>query len=119
MVCYYHHERQAVGLCMFCHRALCSEDAAVVEEGLACRGRHEPQVGSMRLAERRTQVQAQRAGSGYLRNAIFYGLAGTAFAALGLYQLRWLGVQAAFLLVIGLFLLYAAAANFLEGRRFR
>jgi hypothetical protein len=45
-------------------------------------------------------------------------LAGAAFAILGIVQLRFLGIQAVFFLLIGLFLLWAAAANFLEGRRF-
>ena len=119
MVCYYHSERPAVGICRHCGRALCGDDAADVEDILACRGRHETQVRAIRLAERSASLQAERAAAGFVRNAVFYGLAGTAFAALGLYELRWLGVQAVFLIVIGAFLLYAAVANLLESRRFR
>jgi hypothetical protein len=63
-------------------------------------------------------LQTERAAAGYVRSGVFYGLAGAAFAILGIVQLRFLGIQAVFFLLIGLFLLWAAAANFLEGRRF-
>jgi hypothetical protein len=41
-----------------------------------------------------------------MRNAIFYGLVGGVFAAFGLWQLKG-------------FLLYAAAANYFEGRKYK
>ena len=47
-------------------------------------------------------LQAQRIGSGYLRNAIFYGLVGVLFAGFGIMQFRFLGLQAVFFLMIGL-----------------
>jgi len=34
-------------------------------------------------------------------------------------QLKWLGLQAVFFLMIGLFLLYSAILNFLESRKFK
>ena len=95
------------------------DDAALVDDALACKNRHEEQVRRLNLLEHRTGLTARRMGSGYLRNAIFYGLAGSLFAGFGYYQLRWMGVQGLFLLLIGLFLLYAAVANFLEGRKYK
>jgi Flp pilus assembly protein TadB len=91
----------------------------VVSDVLACRDRHEDQVRKTEKAAIRGVLQAERAGAGYVRSGVFYGLAGTAFAILGIVQLRFLRLQAVFLVLIGLFLLYAAAANFLEARRFR
>ncbi|MFH1183624.1 MAG: hypothetical protein V1755_01105 [Chloroflexota bacterium] len=67
----------------------------------------------------RTIMQADRIAAGYIRNGVFYGLVGAAFAALGLIQYRFLGVQALFFIIIGVFLLYASAANFLEARKYR
>lgn len=119
MVCYYHPKRPAVGTCKHCHRGLCNEDAAVVSDVLACRDRHEDQVSKAERAAVRGILQAERAGAGYIRSGVFYGLAGAAFAILGIVQLRFLGLQAVFFILIGLFLLYASAANFLEWRRFR
>jgi purine-cytosine permease-like protein len=64
-------------------------------------------------------VQSKRLGSDYVRNTIFYGLVGTLFTAFGLSQLRWLGLQAVVYLLIGLALLYAALANYLESRKYK
>ncbi len=69
--------------------------------------------------ERRSLLQAQRMGPGYLRNAVFYFLVGALFGAFGLMQFRFLGIQAVFFMLIGLFLLYAAAANYWESRKYR
>jgi sulfite exporter TauE/SafE len=63
-------------------------------------------------------VQAQRMGAGYLRNAIFYGLAGALFSGFGVMQYRFLGLQAVFFVFIGLLLLYAAGANLAESRKY-
>ncbi len=67
----------------------------------------------------RNILQSKRVGSDYVRNTIFYGLAGTLFTAFGFSQLRWLGWQAAVYAGIGLALLYAAMANYLESRRYK
>ena len=56
--------------------------------------------------------------SDYLRNAIFYGVVGLLFTAFGVSQLQWLGLQAVVYAVIGLALLYAALANYLESRKY-
>jgi hypothetical protein len=119
MMCYYHPERAALGTCKHCGRGLCGECAALVEDTLACKDRHEEQVLGINLAARRTIMQARRLGSGYARNAIFYGLVGLLFVGFGWMQFRFLGLQALFFMLIGLFLLYAAAANLLEGRKYR
>jgi hypothetical protein len=64
-------------------------------------------------------VQSRRVGSDYIRNTIFYGVVGFLFALFGLAQLRWLGLQAAVYLMIGLALLWAAGANYLESRKYK
>ena len=63
-------------------------------------------------------VQSGRVRSGYIRNGIFYGLVGVIFAVLGASQLRFLGPQAVFFIVVGCLLLYASVANLLEARQF-
>ena len=67
----------------------------------------------------RNLVQSRRAGSAYVRNAIFYGLVGLLFSGFGLMQLRFLGWQAVFFMLTGVFLLYASIANFLESRKLK
>ena len=64
-------------------------------------------------------VQSQRMGAGYLRNAVFYGLVGALFTVFGIMQYRFLGLQAEFFILIGLFLLYAGGANLAESRKYR
>ena len=119
MVCYYHPERAAVGLCAHCRRGLCIECSILVDDILACKHRHESQVAASSRARAVYQLQSQRVGPGYLRNAIFYGLVGGLFTAFGVVQYRFLGLQAVFFAVIGVFLLYAGGANLTESRRFK
>ena len=64
-------------------------------------------------------LQSKRVGSDYMRNTIFYGIVGILFTAFGFSQLRWLGLQAVVYLMIGLSLLYAAVANYLESRKYK
>ena len=119
MVCYYHPDRPAVGLCKYCQRGLCAECAAPAGDSLACRGLHEEQVRSMEALLQRNILQSKRVRSDYLRNTIFYGIVGILFAGFGLSQLTWLGMQALVYLLIGLALLWAAAANYLESRKYK
>jgi hypothetical protein len=67
----------------------------------------------------RNVMQSKRVGSDYLRNTIFYGVVGLLFAGFGISQLRWLGLQALIYLLIGLALLWAAGANYLESRKYK
>jgi sulfite exporter TauE/SafE len=90
-----------------------------VDDVLACLNRHENEVRAIELLTARSLFQSRRAGYAYSRNAIFYGLVGVLFGGFGVLQLRFLGIQAAFFILIGLFLLYAAIANYLESRKLR
>ncbi len=73
----------------------------------------------LNLVAERNALQTKRLGSGYVRNAVFYGLAGILFGGFGALQYRFLGLQAVFFMLIGLFLLYAAVANYLEARKYQ
>ena len=117
MVCYYHLDRPAVGVCKHCQRGLCTNCAVLIEDVLACQGRHEQEVRDVEQLIARNIFQSKRVGSTYMRSAVFYGLVGGAFTAFGLYQYTYLGIQAIFFILLGFFLLYAAVANYLEVRR--
>jgi hypothetical protein len=119
MVCYYHPDKPAIGICKYCQRGLCIECTALVNDSLACKDHHEDQVRGLNLIAERGILQAKRIGPGYTRNAIFYFLVGALFAGFGLLQYRYLGLQAIFFFLIGLFLLYAAVANFVESRKYK
>lgn len=67
----------------------------------------------------RNILQSKRVGSDYLRNTIFYGVVGILFTAFGISQLNWLGLQAVVYVMIGLAVLWAALANYLESRKYK
>lgn len=119
MVCYYHPDIPAVGICKHCQRGLCSDCAVDVSGTLACKDRHEEQVRGLNLWTDRGIQQARRVSSGYERNAVFYFLVGALFTGFGFFQYRYLGWQAVFFMLIGLFLFYAAVANYVEGRKYK
>lgn len=119
MNCYYHPTTPAVGSCKYCQRGLCTECAALADDVLACKGRHEDEVHKLETLTARNLFQAERVGSVYMRNATFYGLVGTVFVGFGWWQLNWLGLQAALFILLGAFLLYAAIANYLEARKYK
>ena len=73
----------------------------------------------MELLMQRNILQSKRVGSDYVRNTIFYGIVGILFTGFGISQLRWLGLQAVIYLLIGLALLYAAIANYVESRKYK
>jgi hypothetical protein len=73
----------------------------------------------MEALMQRNILQSKRVRSDYLRNTIFYGIVGILFTGFGLSQLTWLGLQALVYLLIGLALLWAAAANYLESRKYK
>jgi hypothetical protein len=119
LVCYYHPDRPAVGLCKYCQRGLCTDCAAPAGDALGCKGLHEEQVRAMEALLQRNILQSKRIGSDYVRNTIFYGIVGILFAGFGLSQIQWLGLQAVVYLLIGLALLWAALANYWESRKYK
>jgi hypothetical protein len=119
MQCFNHPERQALGACNHCQRGLCSECLTLVDDRLACKNRHEAEVHASNQVLLRGLVQSQRMGAGYLRNAIFYGLAGALFSGFGVIQYRFMGLEAVFFMLIGFFLLYAGGANLVESRKYK
>jgi hypothetical protein len=117
MNCFYHPTKPAVGICKYCQRGLCTDCAALIDDVLACTGRHEDEVHQLEQLAARNLFQSRRVASGYMRNATFYGLVSVVFAGFGIWQYRYLGLQAVVFIMLGGFLLYAAAANYFEGRK--
>jgi sulfite exporter TauE/SafE len=93
--------------------------AARAGDSLACKNLHEDRVRSMESLMQKNILQSKRVGSDYVRNTIFYGSVGLLFTVFGASQLKWLGLQAVVYVVIGLALLWAALANYLESRKYK
>jgi sulfite exporter TauE/SafE len=90
-----------------------------VDDVLACKNRHEEQVHALDEMTRQNILKSRRTRADYLRNTIFYGTVGLLFTAFGVSQIQWLGLQAVVYAVIGLALLWAAIANYLESRKYK
>lgn len=86
---------------------------------IACKDRHEERVRALEEMTGQNILKSRRVRSDYLRNATFYGVVGLLFTAFGISQIQWLGWQGVVYAVIGLALLYAALANYLEGRKYK
>ena len=78
MNCYYHPDRPAVGVCKHCQRGLCAEDAALVDDSLACKGRHENEVREMNQWMARNILQSKRSRFGLQSQCdlLFFGRRG-------------------------------------------
>jgi len=119
VVCFYHPDKPAVGTCKYCQRGLCSDCAVLVDDVLACKDRHEGQVHALEEMTRLNVLKSKRTRSDYLRNTVFYGTVGLLFTAFGISQVQWLGLQGIVYAVIGLALLWAGLANYLESRKYK
>ncbi len=72
MKCFYHPERDAVGLCKHCQRGLCTACASERDGGLACMGRHETEVDQVTaLIRRNVQVGVKARPLNLVALAIF------------------------------------------------
>ena len=119
MICYYHPDKPAVGICRHYQRGLCSDCATVVNDVIACKDRHEAQVHALEEMTEQNILKSKRTRSDYLRNTVFYGTVGLLFTAFGISQIQWLGLQGVVYAVIGLALIWAAVANYLESRKYK
>ena len=90
-----------------------------MDDVLACQDRHEEQVRELMELNKQNILKSKRAGSDYVRNTIFYGSVGVLFTIFGASQIKWLGLQAVVYLIIGLALLWAALANYLDSRKYK
>jgi len=86
---------------------------------LACKDRHEEQVLALEEMTKQNILKSKRTRSDYLRNTIFYGTVGLLFTAFGVSQIRWLGLQGIVYALIGLALLWAGWANYLESWKYK
>jgi hypothetical protein len=83
MRCFYHTDREAVGICKSCNRGLCEECGTEVRPGLACRGKCEADVAALNLMIRRSTTAYEKTGVAYRRNALVLLIAGLIFLVFG------------------------------------
>jgi hypothetical protein len=113
MRCFNHTDRDAIGTCKSCSKGLCSECAADLDHGLACRGKHEQNVVSLNsMVVRASQVQATTIRAKYV-TPVFTAFMGVMFLGYG-YLKQALAI---FLLPLGLGFLVYSLVIFITNRR--
>lgn len=89
MKCFYHQDRDAVGICKSCGRGLCPECAVDLKTGLACKGRCEDEARAL-IGLIQTNIQSAHKVKALLRKSRSAGLALAAlYIALGIVFLAW------------------------------
>ena len=90
MKCFFHQDRDAVGICKSCGRGICSECAFDLGKGIACRGRCEQDARDViQLVERGVQTNpkmisiVRKARTTGLLSAGLFILLGIVFLVLG------------------------------------
>ena len=89
MRCYYHQDREAVGICKSCNRGLCADCAAEIGAGLACRDRCEAEVAQLNSLLEKAPASYRTTRGVYLRSAWLFFIWGGATLILGLFLLRF------------------------------
>lgn len=84
MKCFYHNDRDAIGICSACHRGLCPECIADVDGNLACKNSCQEKVKSINELLEKDKNSYKKTGSVYKRNAIFCLLTGLLSIFLGM-----------------------------------
>ncbi len=79
MKCFYHNEKDAIGICSSCNRGLCPECMVDVDGILACQNSCEERVKSNNLLLKLGKSTHKKTGTAYKRYAIFSLLAGLVF----------------------------------------
>jgi len=120
MRCYYHQDKEAVGVCKSCGKGLCTECAVELNKGLACRGRCEADVRALiELVDRNIKlsptttrlIESNRSlrASGFIFNFVF----GAVFVAWGLQDKE----RFSFVTIPGVCFLLFGCYGFLQARR--
>ena len=119
MKCFYHPEVDAVGICKNCSKGLCSQCAAELTDGLACKGTCEEQVELLNTLLHKSQLAHQRASSSHSRITLIYGLLAAVMLVFGIIMERAGNGAAPLLIVMGAVFLLAAVLYYRSSRKVR
>jgi hypothetical protein len=115
MRCFYHPDREAVGLCKNCAKGLCAESAVDLGDGLACPGSCEKRVEGFN-SMMATWQRLTPASSSFMRSSMLF--LGATFVAFGVFAWAAWGdaAFAVWLLILGSLFLATPAHQLLSGR---
>ena len=86
MNCYNHPNVPAVGTCKACSKGLCSECAADLGHGLACKDKHETEVENLNMIISRNIKILASAPKNTMLAPVFYLFMGFVFAGFGYFS---------------------------------
>ena len=113
MKCFNHQDRDAVGLCKNCHKALCTGCLVETSAGISCRGPCEQEVAVLGSLMQRAVGTHRKTSRAYQRTAIVFGLMGLVFAAVGVME------EMTWVLVMGVVCAIGAGFYYLTSKEFR
>lgn len=119
MKCYYHHQKDAVAICKNCNRALCSECAAEVENGIACKGRCEGQVERFNMVMQRNDKSYERVSKTHMSNALLFGLFSVVFIALGILMDHSKDSAGVWFIILGLAFVLSSFFSYSNGKKYK
>ena len=106
MKCFYHPQTDAVAICKNCSKGLCLECVADVGNGVACKGKCEPEVQAFNEMIQRGERAKNILGGYYKMWAAIFALAGLTMLTISL--LSWENIKSVVLIPMGLISLFMA-----------
>ena len=86
MNCFNHPEVSSIGICKSCSKGLCTNCAADLDHGLACKNKHESQVESLNMIIDKSTKAYSAAPKNIIIAPIFYMFMGLVFAGFGFFS---------------------------------
>ncbi len=116
MKCFQHPQVDAVAICKNCHKGLCTDCAADLGNGVACKGRCEAEVAALSDLQQRNKTAFEKAAGHFMRAGIMTGLIGLFLSASGVV---WWNQGGWFSFLFGAVFLLGAFFMFGTSRRYR
>lgn len=118
MKCYYHNESDAVAICKNCGKAVCSECASDVGNGIACKDKCEAEVKALVDLIERNKTAYQKTSGAYSNMALFLVISGALILLFGLLSFSRSAGLSSFLMLMGVSLFIGAFLCYSSGRKF-
>ena len=102
MKCFYHQNKDAIGVCKTCYKGLCGDCAVDVTNGIACKDKCEEKVKELNATFEKNKSSYLRASQAYLRNALVQLMLGLLFLIIGLMTKNLRPTYGIFLIISGI-----------------
>jgi hypothetical protein len=117
MNCFYHPEKEAVGICKNCNKGLCITCVSEVTNGIACKGKCEQEVEMINELIQRQKPSFKRLRSSHNQNSILFGLLGIVFISIGLFldhekNSFWLSIGVGVIFLFGSYMSYSNSRKY-------